>query len=112
MKLVAAGPLDPERAREIVRDLEIVQVASAADLAGSCQDADIVLARADDVLAISESLLLFDDGTPYVEVETADQVFERRDIEVGLSDGIQIEVVSGLTEEDRAKNPGSGSQRG
>ena len=70
-------------------------------------NADIVLARADDVLAIDESLLQFEDEKPYVEVETSPQAFERRDIEVGLSDGIKIEIVSGLTAADRIKNPNS-----
>ncbi len=71
--------------------------------AGSSANAAIVLDRADQVLAIKESLLKFDKRKPYVEVEVAPQVFERRDIEVGLSDGIQIQIKSGLTAEDRVK---------
>ncbi len=73
-------------------------------------NADIVLARADEVMTIDESLLQFDDGAPFVEVETSPQDFERRDVEVGLSDGIRIEVVSGLAAEDKIKNPSSGAQ--
>jgi HlyD family secretion protein len=68
-------------------------------------NADIVLARADEVLAIKEALLVLEDGKAFVDVETAPQQFDRREIETGLSDGIQIEVVAGLTEEDRIKNP-------
>jgi HlyD family secretion protein len=67
--------------------------------------ADIVLEKREQVLAIDEGLLQFEDEKPYVEVETAAQAFERRDIETGISDGIQIEVVSGLTETDKIKNP-------
>ncbi len=67
-------------------------------------NADIVLDRRDDVLAIDESLLQFEEDKPFVEVETEPQNFEKRFIEVGLSDGIVIEVVSGLTEEDQVKN--------
>ncbi len=37
------------------------------------------------------------------------QDFERRDVEVGLSDGIRIEVVSGLDAEDKIKNPSPSS---
>lgn len=70
-------------------------------------NADVVLARRDDVLAVQESWLQFDNGTPYVEVETAPQQFERRDLETGLSDGITIEVVSGLAETDAVKDPAS-----
>ncbi len=68
-------------------------------------NADVVLDRRQGVLAIDEGLLQFDGTAPYVEVETGPQTFERRTIETGLSDGIAIEVVSGLTAEDKIKIP-------
>jgi HlyD family secretion protein len=71
--------------------------------AGYSANADIVLERADSVLAISESLLLFDEDTAYVEVEVSPQQFEKRIIKTGLSDGINIQVVSGLSKEDKIK---------
>jgi HlyD family secretion protein len=71
--------------------------------AGYSANADIVLDRADSVLVISESLLKFEEDTTYVEVETGEQQFEKRIVETGLSDGIIIEVVSGLSEEDKIK---------
>jgi len=73
-------------------------------------NADIVLDRADDVLAIDEGLVQFDGDKPYVEVETGPQKFERRDIVTGLSDGIQIEVKSGLSAADKIKNPNTDLQ--
>jgi HlyD family secretion protein len=66
-------------------------------------NADIVLDRRDDVLSINESLLQFDKDKKFVDVEVAPQKFERREIETGLSDGIQIEIVSGVTENDKIK---------
>ena len=71
--------------------------------AGYSANADIVLDRVDSVLAISESVLKFEDDTTYVEVEVSPQEFEKRIIETGLSDGIKIQVVSGLTEEEMIK---------
>jgi len=71
--------------------------------AGYSANADIVLERADSVMVISESLLKFDDDTAYVEIETGEQEFEKRAIETGLSDGINIQVLSGLNEEDKIK---------
>lgn len=71
--------------------------------AGYSANADIVLDRVDSVLAIPESLLVFENDTVYVEVETAPQQFEKRYIETGLSDGITIEVISGLNKEDKIK---------
>ncbi len=71
--------------------------------AGYSANADIVLDRVDSVLTVSESLLKFENDTAFVEVETAPQQFEKRFIETGLSDGINIEVLSGLTKDDKIK---------
>ncbi len=71
--------------------------------AGYSANANIVLARADSVLAISESLLQFENDTVFVEVETEPQVFEKRYIKTGLSDGINIEVLDGLGKDDKIK---------
>ncbi len=71
--------------------------------AGYSANANIVLDRADSVLAISESLLLFEGDTVYVEVEIAPQEFEKRYIKTGLSDGINIEVLEGLSKDDKIK---------
>ncbi|HEY7883825.1 MAG TPA: efflux RND transporter periplasmic adaptor subunit [Cellvibrionaceae bacterium] len=66
-------------------------------------NADIVLDRRDDVLAINERNLIIEEDKHFVEVQTAPQQFERRQVEVGLSDGIHIEIVSGLKESDTIK---------
>ncbi|MCM2269554.1 MAG: efflux RND transporter periplasmic adaptor subunit [Thermoanaerobaculia bacterium] len=68
-------------------------------------NADIVLDKREGVLAIDEGLLQWDGEQAFVEIETGPQQFERRDLTLGLSDGIQIEVVSGLAEGDKIKNP-------
>ena len=66
-------------------------------------NADIVLDRRDKVLAVKESLLQFEKDEVYVEVQTTPQHFERRKLKTGLSDGVTIEVVSGLTKDDKVK---------
>ena len=73
--------------------------------AGYSANASLILERKDNVMAIEESLLQFDRETekPYVEIQVADQKFERRDIEIGLSDGVNVEVLSGLNEDDQIK---------
>jgi HlyD family secretion protein len=70
---------------------------------GYSANAAVVLARADSVMAIPESLLQFENDSAYVEVETAPQTFEKRFIKTGISDGINVEVVSGLSKEDKLK---------
>ncbi len=64
--------------------------------AGYSATADIVLDRRVSVLAVNEGNILFEDDKAYVEVETGPQQFERQEVAVGLSDGINIEVISGL----------------
>ena len=73
--------------------------------AGLSANASIILDRADSVLAIKEALVQFDSETkkPFLEIATGDQQFERRDIELGISDGIYVEVKSGLDKEDQIK---------
>jgi HlyD family secretion protein len=73
--------------------------------AGYSANADIVLQQASQVMAIKESLLQFEGDSAYVEVETGPQVFEKRKIKTGLSDGINIQVLSGLKKEDKIKVP-------
>jgi HlyD family secretion protein len=67
-------------------------------------NADIVLDRRDDALAINEGNLIIEGKSTFVEVETAPQKFEKREIKTGLSDGINIEVLSGLKPEDKIKH--------
>jgi HlyD family secretion protein len=73
--------------------------------AGLSANASIILEKEVDVMAIEEALVQFDKETkaPYVEVEVGDQKFERRDIELGLSDGINVYVKSGLDKDDKIK---------
>lgn len=73
--------------------------------AGYSANASLVLEKKDDILVIPEALLQFDKKTdkPYVEVSTGEQEFERKDIEIGISDGVNVEIVSGLTESDNVK---------
>ena len=66
-------------------------------------NADIVLDKRENVLAINEGNLLIEDEQHFVEVETAPQQFEKRKVETGLSDGINIEIVSGLKESEKIK---------
>ncbi|THD69585.1 efflux RND transporter periplasmic adaptor subunit [Robertkochia marina] len=73
--------------------------------AGYSANASMILERKEQVLAIKEALLQYDKKTddPYVEVQTGDQEFERRDVELGISDGINVEILSGIDENDKIK---------
>jgi HlyD family secretion protein len=66
-------------------------------------NADIILDRREQVLAIDEGVVRFDHGQPYVEVELEPDHFERRNVKLGLSDGLLVEVISGVAKETRLK---------
>lgn len=80
--------------------------------AGCSANADIVLEKAEQVLAVRESTLIFDDAGTWVEVETAPDTFERRQVELGISDGLFVEVLSGVGESDAVKRQESGRPGG
>ena len=69
-------------------------------------NANIVLDRKDSVLAVKEKSLFFENDDVFVEVETGQQAFEKRQVETGISDGINIEIVSGIDQEVVIKENG------
>ncbi len=74
--------------------------------AGYSANADIVLDKKDSVMAIKESWLQFQGkDSVFVEVELEEQTFEKKLIKTGISDGINIEILSGITKEDKVKIP-------
>lgn len=68
-------------------------------------NADIILDTRQNVLAIEESVVTFEKGKTFVEVELAPQQFARREVKLGISDGINVEVVSGLDANTKVKKP-------
>jgi len=68
-------------------------------------NADIVLEEKKQVLALREALVQYEHEKPYIEIETAPQTFVRREVKLGLSDGIKVEVLSGVTPAERVKIP-------
>jgi HlyD family secretion protein len=68
-------------------------------------NADIILERRDQVLAINERVLQFDSGKPFVEVRNGAQAYDKRFVELGLSDGVTVEILRGLSASDVVKVP-------
>jgi HlyD family secretion protein len=56
-------------------------------------------------MVIPESLIKFEKegDSAYVEVETQPQIFEKRYIKTGLSDGVNIEIKEGVVKKDKIK---------
>lgn len=71
--------------------------------AGYSANAEIILKEVKDVLTLPEGCVEFRNDSAFVKVETQaepEQLFEERVIKVGLSDGIHVEVIEGVTAED------------
>lgn len=71
--------------------------------AGYSANADIVLERKEQVLAIRESNLIFEKDDVFVELQKEPQVFEKTAIKTGVSDGINIEIISGISDNAKIK---------
>jgi HlyD family secretion protein len=105
LKFIAPKGNEEQGAVQFIIEADLFLNDSIFVRAGYSANASLVLERKDSIMAISESLLQFDRDSekPYVEIEIGDQKFERRYIEVGISDGINVEILSGLTQEDKIK---------
>ncbi|MBV6655680.1 MAG: HlyD family efflux transporter periplasmic adaptor subunit [Mameliella sp.] len=71
--------------------------------AGYSANADIILDQRKQVLAIQERDIIYESDTTYVEVKTGDRSFEKREVQLGLSDGIKVEVINGLDGSNEVK---------
>ena len=69
---------------------------------GYSANAEIVLDKADDVVMLPESAIQFEGEKTYVMLKEAD-TYVRRDVETGLSDGINIEVKDGIKAGDKVR---------
>lgn len=72
---------------------------------GYSANAEIVLQKADKVLSVPESALEFSGDSTFVYIKTAENQFTKKHITTGLSDGLNIEVKSGLKEGDKVRGP-------
>ncbi|MBR4809000.1 MAG: efflux RND transporter periplasmic adaptor subunit [Bacteroidales bacterium] len=67
---------------------------------GYSANAEIVLEHADSVLIIPESALEFEGDDTFVYLKGAEGGFEKTPVKTGLSDGLNIQILEGLSEGD------------
>lgn len=73
---------------------------------GYSANAEIVLQRANKVLAVPEGVIEFSGDSTFVYVMTdsvPEQKFQRKQVTTGMSDGIKIEIKKGLTAKDKIR---------
>ena len=73
--------------------------------AGYSANAEIELESKDSILVIKEALLQFNRITekPYVELLKENGRFQTKNVEIGISDGINVEIIEGVKEGDEIK---------
>ena len=73
--------------------------------AGYSANAIMSIGQKENILCINESLLQFNRITdkPFVEILKEDGSFVKREVEVGISDGINVEILKGVKEGDKIK---------
>lgn len=72
---------------------------------GYSANAEIVLQSAENVLMVPESAIQFEGDKTFVYVLKADGTYEERPVETGLSDGVNIEIKSGLSSGEKVRGP-------
>lgn len=105
LKFIAPKGIEESGAVQFKIEGDVVVEGDYMIRAGYSANASLVLEKKDSVMVIPEALLQFDKETdePYVEVAVGDQKFERKEVEIGISDGVNVEIISGITEEDEVK---------
>tara|TARA_B100001939_G_scaffold287635_1_gene258243 strand:- start:3355 stop:4509 length:1155 start_codon:yes stop_codon:yes gene_type:complete len=73
--------------------------------AGYSANAIMSIGKKENILCINESLLQFNRVTekPFVEILTSDGKYKKQDVEIGISDGINVEILKGVKEGDKIK---------
>jgi len=75
--------------------------------AGYSANAEIVLSKAEKVLTIPENTISFSNDSAYVyilkDTTNQKQVFDKKNIKLGLSNGIKVEVKEGLSLSDKIR---------
>ena len=82
-------------------EIELLPTNGVTLRAGYSANADIVVREKKDVLLLPERLVTFTDGKASVEVPGAGETEPvKKEIKVGLSDGINVEILEGLKQKD------------
>jgi HlyD family secretion protein len=101
---IAPQATEKDGARLFEVEIELEPAAEIVLRAGYSANADLIIREKNDVLVIPERLVKFEEegARKFVETPAAEPGGEPRkvEIETGLSDGLSIEVVSGLSKGD------------
>lgn len=73
--------------------------------AGYSANAEIITENKRNVLALKESEIQYDEkGNPFVEIKKG-ETWEKKTVRLGVSDGVNVEILQGITANDEIKIP-------
>ena len=105
LTFVAPKGVEENGAVQFTIKADVTIEASTKIRAGYSANAEIEIESKDSILVIKEALLQFNRITekPFVELLEDNGTFKKKNIEIGLSDGINVEIIDGVEEGDEIK---------
>ena len=105
LTFVAPKGVEENGAVQFTIKADVTIEASTKIRAGYSANAEIEIESKDSTLVIKEALLQFNRITekPFVEIQNENGNFTKKNIEIGLSDGINVEILEGIEEGDKIK---------
>jgi HlyD family secretion protein len=102
LRMIAPKAKEDEGSTLFDVEVEIAERGDAVLRAGYSANANIIIQEKNEVLILPERLLIFEDDKTFVEIAAVDPEAEpeRREVQIGLSDGINVEIVEGLGDEE------------
>jgi len=105
LKFIAPKGIEEAGAVQFKIEAEVLLDTEHFVRAGYSANASIITARKENVNSLNEAVIQYDLETkePFVEIEIKDQQFEKRKINLGLADGINVEIISGVKNDEKVK---------
>ena len=105
LTFVAPKGVEENGAVQFTIKADVIIDSSTKIRAGYSANAEIEIESKDSILVIKEALLQFNRITekPFVELLEDNGTFKKKNIEIGLSDGINVEIIEGVEEGDKIK---------
>lgn len=105
LTFVAPKGVEENGAVQFTIKADVTIEASTKIRAGYSANAEIEIESKDSILVIKEALLQFNRITekPFVELQNENGNFTKKNVETGLSDGINVEILDGIEEGDKIK---------
>ena len=108
LEYVSPKAVESNGANQFEIKAAVTSLADSKIRSGYSANAEIVLARAENVLAVRESSIELQGDSTFVYIvkgEGQEKTYERTAVTTGLSDGVSIEIKKGLTAKDHVRGP-------